>query len=104
MYHNWVVLQLTNDICIACIFLEICPISDNARESRRKYNDSRETLGWWLFIFTTTSSPEETDKLSVTMPSLSRGTVKGEVTRRLGLAYAAFNRLGKQGIGKKKKK
>jgi hypothetical protein len=30
-------------------------------------------------------------------------TVKGEVTRRLGLAYAAFNRLGKQGIWKDKK-
>jgi hypothetical protein len=33
----------------------------------------------------------------------SDGTVKGEVTRRLGLAYAAFNRLGKQGIWKDKK-
>ena len=32
----------------------------------------------------------------------SDGTVKGEVTRRLGLAYAAFNRLGKQGIWKDK--
>ncbi len=33
----------------------------------------------------------------------SDGTVKGEVTRRLGLAHAAFNRLGKQGIWKDKK-
>jgi hypothetical protein len=33
----------------------------------------------------------------------SDGTVKGEVTQRLGLAYAAFNRLGKQGIWKVKK-
>jgi hypothetical protein len=32
----------------------------------------------------------------------SDGTVKGEVSRRLGLAYAAFNRLGKQGIWKHK--
>jgi hypothetical protein len=28
----------------------------------------------------------------------SDGTLKGEVSRRLGLAYAAFNRLGKQGV------
>jgi hypothetical protein len=32
----------------------------------------------------------------------SDGTVKGEVSRRLGLAYAAFNRLAKQGIWKDK--
>jgi hypothetical protein len=32
----------------------------------------------------------------------SDGTVKREVSRRLGLAYAAFNRLGKQGIWKDK--
>jgi hypothetical protein len=32
----------------------------------------------------------------------SDGTVKGEGSRRLGVAYAAFNRLGKQGIWKDK--
>jgi hypothetical protein len=32
----------------------------------------------------------------------SDGAVKGEVGRRLGLAYAAFNRLGKQGVWKDK--